>query len=185
MANNNLEAKEFNLIQEIAKSPGSTQRELSNNTGLSLGMTNLLLKRLARKGLIKVKALDWNRMQYLLTLKGAMEKASKSYHYSLYTVRIFRQIERNISVALRREYDAGRRDFAVVAQDEILDLVKDIVADLGIADARFLFVNRFEDLPPSTPLVLVAVPAPYPAPKNGTRHIRLVDFDDIDFRVEA
>ena len=37
---------------------------------VGLGMTNLLIQRLARKGLIKVTQLDWKRTQYLLTLKG-------------------------------------------------------------------------------------------------------------------
>ena len=99
-----LAEKEFILIQEIAKSPTRTQRDLSESIGLSLGMTNLLIKRLARKGLIKVTHLDWKRTQYLLTLKGMMEKTRKTYHYTLYTLRLFRQIESYVAGVDREDW---------------------------------------------------------------------------------
>ena len=79
--------REFSLIQEIAREPARTQRELSQSTGLSLGMTNILLKRLVHKGYIKVKHLDWKRTQYLLTVEGMMEKTRKSFAYALHTIR--------------------------------------------------------------------------------------------------
>ena len=179
----NLAAKEFSLIQEIARRPARTQRDLSERLGLSLGMTNLLIKRLARKGLIKVKALDWNRTQYLLTLKGAMEKARKSYDYSRYTIRIFRQIRENIAWVLKREHASGARDFAVVAQDEILELIQDTVRELSLPGARFLYARSFAELPREARLVLNATPGPNPPPRAAGRCITLVDFDNIDFRI--
>src|SRR5687767_5206385 len=91
-----LPAKEFSLIQEIARKPLQTQRQLSQSTGLSLGMTNILLKRLARKGYIKIKHLDWKRTQYLLTVKGLLEKTRKSYAYALYAINQFRLIRERI-----------------------------------------------------------------------------------------
>jgi DNA-binding MarR family transcriptional regulator len=178
-----LAEKEFDLILELAKSPVRTQRDLSTSIGLSLGMTNLLLKRLARKGLIKVQQLDWNRTQYLLTLKGALEKTRKSFHYGLYTIRIFRQIRENIAVALRREYAAGRRDFVIVAQDELLELIQDTVRESSISDARFAFLQGFADVPAGAPLVMTATQEPLPSPRNGQSYLALVDFDNIDFRI--
>lgn len=177
-----LAEKEFHLIQEISKQPTRTQRDLSQSLGLSLGMTNLLIQRLARKGFIKITQLDWKRTQYLLTLKGAAEKTRKAARYTLYTVRIFRQIEENITTVLSREYRAGRRAFTLVAQDEILELLRETVAGLGFADASFTYLRRFEEVPAQTDLVLTAtIEAP---PKAlGGRRLSLVDFDNIDFRV--
>ena len=176
-----IQENEFALMREIAKSPALTQRELSQNTGMSLGMTNLLIKRLARKGYIKISQLDWKRTQYLLTPKGALEKAMKSYRYSLYTIRIFRQIRDNIRTALRREYDSGRREFAIVAQDELLDLVREAAADLDIKDAKFSFHRGFKELGASDDLVLSATAETAPSDR---RVISLVDFDNINFRLQ-
>jgi len=180
-----LAEKEYILIQEIAKTPTHTQRSLSSSLGLSLGATNLLIRRLARKGYIKVTQLDWKRTQYLLTLKGAMEKANKTYHYTLYTIRIFRQIQDNITTILRREYEAGRRSFAVVAQDELLELLKDAIGKLALAEAAFAYYRSFSEVPAKSPLVLAATLETPPPSTNGRKYASLVDFDNIDFRIGA
>ena len=180
-SNDELAEKEFQLIQEIAKQPTRTQRDLSQSLGLSLGTTNLLIQRMARKGLIKVTQLDWKRTQYLLTLKGAAEKARKAYRYTLYTMRIFRQIQENIETVIKEEQRSGRKEFFLVAQDELLELLKETVAELGLEEARFTFVKNYEEVPAKAELVLTAtLEAP---PKDAKRYVSLVDFDNISFRL--
>jgi DNA-binding MarR family transcriptional regulator len=182
MSGHNLAEKEFLLIQEISRIGEHTQRSLSQRIGLSLGTTNLLIQRLARKGLIKVNQLDWKRTQYLLTLKGALEKTNKAYHYTLYTLRLFRQIQENIHTVLRREHQKGRKRFHLVAQDEIMDLLKESARDLQFPDAQFSYHRRFDEVPGEADLVMTATLEP--APKCGTRrYVSLVDFDNIDFRI--
>lgn len=178
-----LAEKEFLLIQEISRQPTRTQRDLSQCLGLSLGMTNLLIKRLSRKGLIKITQLDWKRTQYLLTLQGAIEKTRKSYDYARYTFRIFRQIQDNIAAALNREYAAGRRTFHLVARDEFLALVSDAVKELALADAEFVYHRDLAQVPESVDLVLTATTEASPAVASRTRCVGLVDFDNIDFRL--
>lgn len=178
-----LAEKEFAVILEIAKNPAHTQRSLSRDVGLSLGTTNLLIQRLARKGLIKVKQLDWKRTQYLLTLKGALEKTRKTYHYTLYTVRLFRQIRENMETLLRREYAQGRRRFSLVAQDEILDLLREAAREQNFPDASFSYYRDFLEVPAEADVVLAATLEDAPAPQNGRKYVSLVDFDNIDFRL--
>lgn len=179
-----LEENEFRLIQEIAKNSTRTQRDLSQSVGLSLGTTNLLIQRLARKGLIKVTQLDWKRTQYLLTLKGALEKSRKAYDYALYTLRMFRQIQENISTALKREYEAGRRHFHVVAQDELIGVLHETVAETHKQDCAFSYYKSYEELPNSADLVMTALSDPPPADgPNNRRYVSLVDFNNINFRI--
>jgi DNA-binding MarR family transcriptional regulator len=182
MADDPLAEKEFLLIQEISRKDTRTQRDLSNSLGLSLGMTNLLIQRLARKGLIKVTQLDWKRTQYLLTLKGAVEKTRKACRYTLYTLRVFRQIQENITTVMTREYENGRRDFTLVAEDEILELLRETVVDMKLAGATFNFAVKFDAVPADVDLVLTAT-MERPKSENGRRFVSLVDFDNIDFRV--
>lgn len=182
MADDSLAEKEFLLIQEISRKDTRTQRDLSNSLGLSLGMTNLLIQRLARKGLIKVTQLDWKRTQYLLTIKGAMEKTRKACRYTLYTLRVFKQIQDNIATVMNREYKSGRRDFTLVAEDEILVLLQETVQDMSLEGATFRFVSKFDQVPASVDLVLTAT-MERPESKGSRRYVSLVDFDNIDFRV--
>jgi len=176
-----LAEKEFLLIQELSRRPDRTQRALSESLGLSLGMTNQLIKRLSRKGLIKVTQLDWKRTRYLLTLRGALEKTRKSHDYTLYTIRIFRQLQENITSVLCREYEGGRRSFHLVAQDELLDLVSGTVAGLELAGAAFAYHRSFAEVPSSADLILTAT---HELPPRGlaVRCLNLVNFDNINFR---
>lgn len=178
-----LPPKEFLLIQEIARRPETNQRLLSESTGMSVGMTNLLVRRLTRKGLIKVNQLDWKRAQYVLTLDGMMELARKSYNYTRYTMRILAQLRENIEAALRREHAAGRRAFSVVAQDEIRELIEETVSGLRLPGAEFAYYADFGSVPAAAPLVLTAVPQP--APDASPRYLKLLDFENLDFRVDA
>lgn len=180
-ANPALAENEFLLIQEISRQPNRTQRDLSQSLGLSLGATNLLIRRLARKGLIKITQLDWKRTQYLLTFKGALEKTRKSYDYTLYTIRIFKQIRDNIGSVMRREHADGRREFHLVAQDEILELVSEAVRDLNLEGATYAFYRTFAEVPAAAGRVLTATPEAPPAPES--RFVTLVNFDDINFRI--
>src|SRR5207302_1373710 len=87
--NQPLSEKEFEIINIIADGFRSNQRVLSTHIGLSLGMTNLLLRRLATKGFLRIKQLDAKKVQYLLTPRGLSEKAQKSIHYTHKTLQSF------------------------------------------------------------------------------------------------
>ncbi len=178
-----LAEKEFLLIQEISRQPLRTQRDLSQSVGLSLGMTNLLIKRLSRKGLIKITQLDWKRTQYLLTLQGVLEKTKKSYDYTRYTLRIFSQIQDNITAVLHREHRAGRRFFHFVAQDELLELLSETVDDLNLEGSSFSFQRSFAEVPASADQVLTATLETPPPGSPASRYVSLVDFDNINFRL--
>lgn len=183
MSDDTLAEKEFMLIQEIAKGENHTQRSLSQSVGLSLGTTNLLIQRLTRKGLIKINQLDWKRTQYLLTIKGALEKSNKVYRYTLYTIKLFRQVQENINTALRREHRAGRRRFHLVAQEELLELLKESARELALEGAKFSYYSSFKELPADADLVLTAT-LEAPPPAGGKRRYQsVVDFDNINVRI--
>ena len=119
-----LARNEFALISELSEGEIRTQRELSRQTGLSLGLTNLLLKRLMRRGYVKTKQLTWNKTQYLLTLKGSLEKARKSYAYAHFIWDQARKISDAIQMTIIREYRDGVRRATVVAWPETGSLIR-------------------------------------------------------------
>jgi hypothetical protein len=97
-------------------------------------------------------------------------------------MRIFKQIRENIETVLRREYDSGRRDFYLVAQDELLELLRETVAELALTDARFTFYMSCSEASPQADLLLTAT-LDAPPEKASPRAVSLVDFDNISFRL--
>jgi len=58
---------EYRVLNHLQENEITTQRKISSNTGLSLGAVNLLLKKMVRKGLIKVEKLNARTVRYILT----------------------------------------------------------------------------------------------------------------------
>jgi DNA-binding MarR family transcriptional regulator len=63
------------------------QRDLAQVAGTSLGMTNAILKRLARKGWITIQKLNSRNIHYAVTLDGMNEIIRRSYGYFKRTIK--------------------------------------------------------------------------------------------------
>ena len=84
------------MLSEVERDVGVTQRFLSTKLGVALGLTNLYLKRLARKGHIKIATIPRNRIQYLLTPQGLAEKSRLTYLYMQHSLSYYRDMRERI-----------------------------------------------------------------------------------------
>ncbi len=116
--------KEFAIIKEISQNFSIDQREISHNTGLSLGLTNLIIKRLIKKGFIKVKQLNGRKINYILTSKGFKEKVKKSYNYTIKTIKLFKEIKIKIQELILNFQKQGIKKFIIIGNNELTDLTE-------------------------------------------------------------
>ena len=76
--NDKLKQEHFELLRKIKNNPNSSQRELAEDLGFSLGKLNYCLKALKAKGFIKIQNFQKNPNKinylYVLTPKGIAEK---------------------------------------------------------------------------------------------------------------
>jgi DNA-binding MarR family transcriptional regulator len=89
--NSYLPDTEYLILEKVYDSSEShsslSQRDLAQVAGTSLGMTNVILKRLARKGWIVIKKLNSRNIQYAVTLDGMNEIIHRSYAYFKRTIK--------------------------------------------------------------------------------------------------
>tara|TARA_Y100000992_G_scaffold262190_1_gene197896 strand:- start:586 stop:888 length:303 start_codon:yes stop_codon:yes gene_type:complete len=75
----------FDVLRKIQQNPESTQRELAEELGFSLGKLNYCLKALKSKGLIKIENFKKNPNKlnyfYVLTPKGITAKTSLTLNF--------------------------------------------------------------------------------------------------------
>ena len=75
----------FNLMREIQKRPKTSQRDMAEQLGFSLGKLNYCLKALQEKGLIKIKNFEKNPNKlnyiYILTPAGIKEKTKLTVNF--------------------------------------------------------------------------------------------------------
>jgi DNA-binding MarR family transcriptional regulator len=72
---------EHQILDAIDGGQTVSQRSLSGRLGIALGLTNLLMRRLIRKGWVRVRRIPPNRLRYFLTPAGLAEKSRLSGLY--------------------------------------------------------------------------------------------------------
>tara|TARA_B100000886_G_C20357900_1_gene463869 strand:+ start:214 stop:516 length:303 start_codon:yes stop_codon:yes gene_type:complete len=79
------EQDQFEVLRKISKSPKSSQRDLANELGFSLGKLNYCLKSLQEKGFVKINNFKKNPNKinylYVLTPKGISEKTKLTINF--------------------------------------------------------------------------------------------------------
>ena len=75
----------LNVLRKIQNKPNSTQRELAEELGFSLGKLNYCLKALQSKGFVKIENFKKNPNKlnyfYVLTPKGISEKTKLTINF--------------------------------------------------------------------------------------------------------
>lgn len=75
----------FEILRKIKNNPNSSQRELAEKLGFSLGKLNYCLKALKEKGLIKINNFAKNPSKinyiYILTPKGIASKTKLTINF--------------------------------------------------------------------------------------------------------
>ena len=79
------------ILAEIDRNPSISQRQLSVNLGVSIGIVNWHMKRFVTKGLVKLQTAPVRRYLYYLTPAGFAEKARLTAEYLRVSFDIFRR----------------------------------------------------------------------------------------------
>ena len=94
------EIRELRLLEELERNPIISQRELSHKFNIALGVTNACLRRMARKGWIRIRGLSHRKIGYYLTPIGFAEKTKLTLHMISYTVQHYSELKKMISERL-------------------------------------------------------------------------------------
>jgi DNA-binding MarR family transcriptional regulator len=114
--------RDLRLLEELEKNPIVSQRELSHKFGIALGVTNACLKRMARKGLIRIRGLNHRRIGYYLTPKGVTEKAELTLHLFSQIVKHYSELKRVISQRLLEMQGKGLKRIVFYGVSEEMEV---------------------------------------------------------------
>jgi len=99
--------RDLQLLEEIERNPRISQRELSHKFEIALGVTNACIKRMARRGLIRLKGIPPRRIAYYITPKGFAEKANLALRFFSYNIRHYAEMKKQISKKLIEMQSSG------------------------------------------------------------------------------
>ena len=113
--------RDLKLLEAVEEDSRVTQRSLATKLGIALGLTNIYLKRLVRKGYIKCVNVQSNRITYLITPRGIAEKARLTYEFMDYSLHLFGEVRQHLRTALQACARANRR-VAICGRGEAAEL---------------------------------------------------------------
>ena len=134
--------RDLEVLDAVAGNQRITQRSLAEKLGIALGLTNVYLKRLVRKGYIKCVNIQSNRLLYLITPQGIAEKTRLTYEFMDYSLHLYRDVRRHLSEVLKPLAAAGDKRIAVYGTGEAAELAYLSLKEQGIEPVAFFDGDR-------------------------------------------
>jgi len=114
--------RDLQFLGEFELNPRISQRELSNKFGIALGVTNACVKRMARRGLIRLKGFPPRRIAYYLTPKGFSEKSKLMLHFFSYNIQHYAEMKKLISKKLVEMQQSGVKRVAFFGVSDEMEI---------------------------------------------------------------
>lgn len=117
--------KELLVLKSISDGKEAIkQRDIAKILGISLGVTNSIIKRLIDKGLLKASHISRKNIEYLVTSEGLLLLAQKSREYLKRTMKnvvVFKDALNNI---IKRANDDGFSSINLIGDSDLTFLIE-------------------------------------------------------------
>src|SRR3989441_7344276 len=136
--------RDLKLLEAVEKDSRVTQRGLATKLGIALGLTNIYLKRLVRKGYIKCVNVQSNRISYLITPRGIAEKARLTYEFMDFSLQLYGEVRQHLRGVLQ-ECAAAHRRVAIYGRGEAAELAYVSLKESGLDPVAIFDVESGPD----------------------------------------
>jgi DNA-binding MarR family transcriptional regulator len=143
------EMRDLRLLEELEKNPIVSQRELSHKFGIALGVTNACIRRMARKGWIRIRDLNPRRIGYYLTPKGMVEKTRLTIHLISFRVQHYSELKKVIAGRLLEMQRNGSQRIVFYGINDEME-----VAYITLQGVNLKLVGIVEDDEKMTPRII-------------------------------
>ena len=139
----NLQAqRDLQLLSEVESNAAVTQRSLAKTLGVAVGLTNLYLKRLIRKGHIKITTIPRNRLKYLVTPRGMAEKSRLTYQYMQYSLSYYRKMRQRLHQVFLTLSNEGAKRIVIYGTGELAELAYLTLCEMDLTLVGFVDGKR-------------------------------------------
>ncbi len=126
------ELRTLRLLEAIDRQRSPSQRDLARVLGVSLGLVNSFVRRLAKKGYFKITHLPRNRIRYILTPKGAAEKSRLTYAYIQLSYQFYRDARRKIKTLFKQLHEQNTRSVAFFGTGDLAEIAYLCLQETGL-----------------------------------------------------
>lgn len=112
----------FRILDEVSKNGEVTQRSLSQRLGVALGLTNLYVRQLAKKGWIKIVNVKPNRLRYELTPSGVAQKTAMAFKYIQDSYVFYREARKSLTKTFDEMKASGARSVVLYGTGDLAEI---------------------------------------------------------------
>jgi len=159
------------LLTTVEREGRVSQRQLSAQLGVALGLVNSYVKRCVKKGLIKVRNVPSRRYMYYLTPQGFTEKARLTAEFLAYSFASFREARTQCSALMDEAVGRGWKSIVLVGASDLTEIailcasergiMVDAVVDASVTKAKVIGVPVVPELDavarPSDGFIITAI----------------------------
>ena len=138
----NLDVRELEILEKIENNGHLTQRDLSKEVGIALGLVNHLLRKMVKKGWIKIKNIDAKRIRYLITPEGAREKSSLLYKRVEGTIHFYLEAKSILKDKVIHLKNEGIEEVSIYGINHISEVLFIVLKELELELAYVVDDNR-------------------------------------------
>ncbi|MBT8365400.1 MAG: winged helix-turn-helix transcriptional regulator, partial [Deltaproteobacteria bacterium] len=84
------------ILERVNDRKSTSQRDLAGELNISLGLVNSFIKRLVKKGYLKIATIPKKRIKYILTPRGAAEKTRLTYEYIQHSYSFYKEARQKL-----------------------------------------------------------------------------------------
>ncbi len=128
----NLDIRELEILERLEGNGHLTQRDLSKEVGIALGLVNHLLKKMVKKGWIKIKNIDSKKIRYLITPEGAREKTQLLYDRVESTIHFYIEAKKVIKDKVMHLKEEGVTSVSIYRINHIAEVLFIVLKELGL-----------------------------------------------------
>ena len=144
-----LSTKGFHVLDALDSYEITTQRQLSEKSGISLGHVNYVLKGLLKKGLVKIdnfqKSPDKKSYAYMLTPKGLEAKSRLAGRFVVSKLKEYSRLQQKIAQRLITIEQKGEQKMVFVGPEIVKEFIDRIINEYALQLTVVGFCKTWEE----------------------------------------
>ena len=121
------ELTDYNILKTIESDSTVSQRGLSSQIEINVASVNFALKRLIKKGFIRMVGVNPRRIQYFITPEGLREKTQLAYSFFGRNFHFYREIRSDIESRIAKATNGKETEIAIYGAGGLAEITYSVV----------------------------------------------------------
>ena len=134
------ELTDYNILKTIESDSTVSQRRLSSQMEINVASVNFALKRLVKKGFIRMVGVNPRRIQYFITPEGLREKIQLAYSFFGRNLHFYKEIRSDIESRITKATNGREAEIAIYGVGELSE-----IAYMAVSAMNINFIGFFLD----------------------------------------